>query len=142
VIARPGIVLCILASCAPYAAPAPVTGGRVATVGCYDLSFGTWSPTSGPDSLSPGPAIIELLVTGAMTPGWVRLRPQYTLAGSWTLGGTDSLVLTWSDGSNGITVSLKPQGENLAGHAQIWYGEGFAGSQPTAAVTARRVKCQ
>lgn len=127
-------------ACSPYPAPETLGAG---SVGCYALTWGTWSDSIAPTWLRPGPSTIQLHTTRVMTPGWVLISTIDTLKGSWRRRGADSLFLDWSDGSSGVSVALGRSDAELVGLAKLWSGEvqGIA-SWPTDSVRAHREPCR
>src|SRR6266480_3045751 len=110
-----------LCACGVHRVRVPVTGGRDATVGCYQLSFGPWVPAFPPSanlgSLKP-PSPLQLWASGDVTPRWTFLGPGFaSLPGSWKLRGTDSFtghatLVFWQmgapDPAPSATVSMVP----------------------------------
>ena len=135
-----------LCACGVHRVRVPVTGGRDATVGCYQLSFGPWVPAFPPSanlgSLRP-PSPLQLRASGDVTPRCPFLGPGFaSLPGSWKLGGTDSLIVTWNAGEMGVQMRLTPMDDSLTGHATlVFWRMGAPDPAPSATVSMVPVPC-
>ena len=137
------ILMATLLSCGPYRAPAPITGGRDATIGCYQLTL-VPMPSTRPftDSGAAPPAVIQLHLTGRLTPSWSAFGYRFNaFPGNWRLARTDSLLLEWTDGMGGVSVNLHPHGDSLVGTATYWFREGSDGPLAQVPGHAVSIKC-
>ena len=135
-----------LLACAPYPASKPITGGREATLGCYRLSFGSWSKGSSvPDSILTLstislPQTIHLHATGEVTPRWrVFGQGSTEVSGRWTLFRNDSLIVIWD--AETLTLHLRPYSDSLAGTAELGFSEAHGVTWPSAPLMAWHVRC-
>jgi len=146
---RPLLSCCVavvLLACANSQAPSPITAGRKATVGCYHLTFGSWSTGSSvPDSIlaitnQALPQSVHLHATGEVTPGYHPFgQPSISVPGTWTLFGKDSLTISWAGQT--LTLHLHPGSNSLAGNATLGSEEAHGATWPSATVVARPVQC-
>ena len=121
--------------------------------GCYAVELGPWSgsfPSGSPASHQPPPTIrldtAQFVERYASRVQHRQLAPPITVAGRqrvslgrWRVAG-DTLVMSWSDGFSGVSLSLGLRPDSLRGGARAFY-DVIGPVQPTAPVLLRRVVC-
>lgn len=135
-----------VAACAIPQAQAPIRDGPDATIGCYLLNHGAWSSNeffNGSDSLAARfpPRAIQLLISGRASPGIRLLGPGFAaLEGRWRLVRRDSLIVSWTDGTNGIELRFGQGSDGLVGTGRAW-AKHKAGIEPTTDVRLIKETC-
>lgn len=123
-------------------------------VGCYELRVGRWLPfgfSGGDDESVTLPHRIQLLamrgsegfeqgnlLVRAM-PARKGEKPTHDTPSYWAITSADSIELTWFNGFNGVTVSLKRSGDEFRGWAHAHFDSlTFPRAER---VAARRIPC-
>jgi hypothetical protein len=152
---RAALVLLLLVACRPSADhPAPSDTAHAASDAwprCYALRLGEWTPRAGQTLLvsHAPPSVVRLdtvRVGGAAGEARHRLTPHIPALGphsgpivpSWTRLATDSLQFLWSNGYEGVFVTLAEQGDSVSGRARAFTD---FGAESFAPVTGSRTVC-
>jgi len=119
--------------------------------GCFKLKMSPWRPDLhlGRDSayITPPRAIQLFAEQGTKsieTNGYVLrpapgARPSIHKASYWRIKGPEGVELVWSTGFSGLTMLLRPEGQNLRGQARTSWD--FNRTAQTADVFAQRIAC-
>ena len=116
---------------------------------CFGVHIGEWRPPSEPSPRQEAPEIFELLEetgTERFERGKKIVRPVIGHLGFpsayWELRQPDSMLVTWTNGFEGVQFRLAGEGERWAGMASTFSDVRVAGQpRPSAPMVLSPVPC-